>query len=263
MEYIVIAISAFATSLLTLYTGFGLGTLLLPVFVIFYPIEIAVVATAVVHFSNNVFKAASMGRNADHDLVWQFGLPAVMAAFAGAALLGVLTSSQTTIMTYALGRYACTVTPFKLIMALIMVCMAMIEFHPRLRTLSFERRHLLLGGLLSGFFGGLSGHQGALRATFLSKTGVSTAAFVGSSALIGLMVDAARLLVYGGMARTGILDTVWDFGSSGLVLTGVGMAWLGVITGKRFLHKVTMVWVQNLTGTFLLIIALALGLGIL
>ena len=263
MEYIVIAISAFATSLLTLYTGFGLGTLLMPVFVIFYPIEIAVVATAVVHFSNNVFKATTMGRNADRDLVLRFGLPAVVAAFAGAALLGVLTSSQTIIMTYALGRHACTVTPFKLIMALIVVGMAMLELHPRLRTISLDRKHLLPGGLLSGFFGGLSGHQGALRAVFLSKTGVSTAAFVGSSALIGLMVDAARLLVYGEMARTGILDTVWDLGLSGLVLTGVGMAWLGVITGKRFLHKVSMVWVHNLTAIFLLIIALALGLGIL
>ena len=32
-----------------------------------------------------------------------------------------------------------------------------------LSWLEFDRRYLPLGGLLSGFFGGLSGHQGALR----------------------------------------------------------------------------------------------------
>jgi hypothetical protein len=40
MQYFVISVATFLTSGLTLFSGFGLGTLLLPVFAIFFPIEI-------------------------------------------------------------------------------------------------------------------------------------------------------------------------------------------------------------------------------
>jgi len=55
---------------------------------------------------------------------------------------------------------------------------------------------LLVSGLtlFSGFFGGLSGHQGALRSAFLTKTGVSPQAFVGTNAVIGFMVDMVRMM---------------------------------------------------------------------
>lgn len=55
MEIIVIAIVAFFASGLTFFSGFGLGTLLLPAFALFFPIEIAISLTAIVHFLNNIF----------------------------------------------------------------------------------------------------------------------------------------------------------------------------------------------------------------
>lgn len=48
MEYVLVAVAALSISTLTLYSGFGLGTLLMPVFALFFPVEVAVVATAVV-----------------------------------------------------------------------------------------------------------------------------------------------------------------------------------------------------------------------
>ena len=39
MEYFVIPLAAFAASMLTLFSGFGLGTLLMPVVAIFFPVE--------------------------------------------------------------------------------------------------------------------------------------------------------------------------------------------------------------------------------
>jgi hypothetical protein len=52
-------------------------------------------------------------------------------------------------------------------MALLMMVFALFELLPSLRKLTFSNRHLVIGGLLSGFFGGFSGHQGALRSAFL------------------------------------------------------------------------------------------------
>ena len=48
MSYLLVAVSAFLAAGLTMYSGFGLGTLMLPVFALFLPVEMAVVATALV-----------------------------------------------------------------------------------------------------------------------------------------------------------------------------------------------------------------------
>jgi hypothetical protein len=64
-----VAVVSFGAALLTLFSGFGLGTLLLPVFALFLPVEIAVAATAVVHLANNLFKLALVGRHADRSVV--------------------------------------------------------------------------------------------------------------------------------------------------------------------------------------------------
>ena len=49
MDYLLVAAVALCVSGLTMYSGFGLGTLLMPVFALFFPIEVAVAATAIVH----------------------------------------------------------------------------------------------------------------------------------------------------------------------------------------------------------------------
>lgn len=64
IEYIVICLFALLSSGLTFFSGFGLGTLLVPVFAIFFPIELAIALTAIVHFLNNIFKLTQIGKNA-------------------------------------------------------------------------------------------------------------------------------------------------------------------------------------------------------
>ena len=94
MEYFVICLIALLGSGLTLFSGFGLGTILLPVFGLFFPIEIAVVLTALVHFMNNIFKLLLFGKKAHKEVVFKFGIPALVFAFLGAYLLKLLTEMQ-------------------------------------------------------------------------------------------------------------------------------------------------------------------------
>ena len=54
MEFVVIGVVAFLASGLTLYSGFGLGTVLLPAFALFFPAPVAVAATGVVHLLNGL-----------------------------------------------------------------------------------------------------------------------------------------------------------------------------------------------------------------
>ncbi|MEW6219887.1 MAG: TSUP family transporter [Thermodesulfobacteriota bacterium] len=262
MSYLVICGAALLVSGLTLFSGFGLGTLLMPVLALFFPVEMAVAATAVVHGANNVFKAALVGKLADKALVLKFGLPAAIAAFGGAGAL-VHVAHFGEIASYSLGTRTAVVTPVKLIMALLMLVFALFELLPSLRQLRLSSRHLFLGGLLSGFFGGFSGHQGALRSAFLAKVGISSPAFVGTSAVIGLMVDAARIAIYGTSFYHAGLAAPFSPEQWRLVTAASVAAFVGVLLGKRFLHKVTMAAIQRLTGILLLGIAVALGAGLL
>jgi uncharacterized membrane protein YfcA len=92
MEYIIICGVAIVVSALTLFSGFGLGTLLMPAFAVFFPISFAVAATAVVHLANNLFKVFLVGRRADIKVVIRFALPAALCAALGAYLLGYLSA---------------------------------------------------------------------------------------------------------------------------------------------------------------------------
>jgi len=133
---------------------------------------------------------------------------------------------------------------------------------PRFRKLEFDRRYLPLGGLLSGFFGGLSGHQGALRSAFLAKSGLSTQRFVGSNAVIGFLVDLTRIGVYLALfVSAGI--AVDRFSGWPLVISGAGAAFCGVLVGKRFLHKVTMQAVRTLVAILLFGVGAALLFGLI
>ena len=113
MELIFIALAAAGASLLTLFSGFGLGTLLTPVFALFFPVPVAIAATAIVHGANNLFKLGLLARDADWRVVARFGVPAALAAFAGAGLLGSL-DHLAPLARYELAGAQHDVTPVKL-----------------------------------------------------------------------------------------------------------------------------------------------------
>jgi hypothetical protein len=101
-----------------------------------------------------------------------------------------------------------------------------------------------------------------LRSAFLAKVGISPQAFVGTNAVIGFMVDMARIAIYGASFYLAGLATAFGPEQWRLIAAGSGAAFAGVVIGKRFLHKITMVTIQKLTGILLLGIAAALGLGL-
>ena len=93
-EYLILALLSFFAGGLTLFTGFGLSTILLPVFVIFFPVAIAVPSTAIVHFLNNFYKLFIYFKQINTRILLRFGLPALLASIAGAFLLQKLSSNE-------------------------------------------------------------------------------------------------------------------------------------------------------------------------
>lgn len=259
-KLIVAGITAFTASGLTLFSGFGLGTILLPVFALFFPVEVAVAATAVVHALNNLFKLGLLARHAVPRLLVTFGIPAVLGALPGALLLTRLASGAP-LATWHAGARACVVTPIGLVMGVLILFFAAVELVPSMQRLRVGPKWLPLGGLLAGFFGGLSGHQGALRAAFLSSLGLPPKRFVATQASLACMVDATRLLVYGRAFLTepasGLSLSDWT-----LVASSTLCAFAGAWSGSRLLTKVTVGFVRNVTGTLLVVVGLGLATGL-
>ena len=255
MEYFFVVGASFGAALLTFFSGFGLGTLLMPVVALFFPVDIAVAITAVVHLANNLFKLALVGRFAHRPALLRFGVPALLAAFVGAWLLEQLAAVAPLASYQVLGVEA-ELSPVKLLVGLLILVFVFVELSPALKARRFPARWMPVGGCLSGFLGGLSGHQGALRSMFLVKAGLSREAFLGTGVVIAVMVDVARLVTYGGMGMD-ITTT------PGLIAVAIAAAFAGSWLASRFISKVTIPGIQNLVSVLLLVIAAGLISGLI
>jgi uncharacterized membrane protein YfcA len=259
MDYLLICLVSLGVAGVTLFSGFGLGTVLLPAFALFFPLPVAIAATAVVHLANNLFKVVIVGREADRATVLRFGLPAAGAGIAGATMLGVF-AAWPPLTAYSVAGIACEVTLVKLVIAAIIVASAVYELVPSWQKLSFDRRHLLFGGLLSGFFGGLSGQQGALRSAFLLNAGLTKQQFIGTGVVVAVMVDTVRLVVYGAGFYSANLSG-FSGRLAGLVIAATLAAFAGSYLAARLVHKLTIRMVQVIVGVMLVALGVAMGLG--
>lgn len=256
-ELIIISLTAFLTAILTFFSGFGLGTILTPVFMIFFPIDLAIALTGIVHFFNNIFKLFLVGRHADKMVLLRFGIPAVVAAFIGSQIFINMSDLQALFSYSAFGRQF-EVYPVKFIISLLLVAFAGMDLLPYFRTLEFGREKLPIGGFFSGFFGGLSGNQGALRSAFLIKAGLSKETFIGTAVVVSTFVDFTRIGVYLNGINTTRLTDYWP-----LVVSASLSAILGAFIGNRLLKKVTLKSIQTIVAIMLIAISLALGAGVL
>lgn len=257
MTYLVICGIALLASCLTFFSGFGLGTLLLPAFALFFPIEQAIAMTAVVHMLNGLFKLALVGRHAHRPTLLRFGLPAIAAALLGAWVLQWLTGLPPVYRYTAFG-HAWEATPVKLVVGVLLLIFALFELWPRLRDLEFPSSWMPIGGLLSGFFGGLAGMQGALRSAFLVRAGLSKEAFIATGVVTAVLVDVSRLGVY-----TRSLLRVGQALDYPLLIAAVLSAFIGALVGNRFLKQMTMPGLQRLVAASLFLAALGLIAGVL
>jgi uncharacterized protein len=257
MEYIIICIVAFIGSGLTFFSGFGLGTLLTPVFGLFFPIDVAIALTAIVHFLNNLFKLVLTGKHINKPVALQFGIPSILAALAGAYLLTRLSGLQA-VYEYNIGERIAVVTPVKLIIAALLMIFAVLEAVPALQKIQFDKKYLPVGGLLSGFFGGLSGNQGALRSAFLLRAGLSKESFIATGVAIACMIDVSRLTIYAGRIK----ETHSSFNYTLLIMATLA-AFAGAYLGSKFLKKVTIAALQYIVAAMLFAFAILLGSGII
>ena len=261
MELVLIILVSFAAALLTFFSGFGLGTILLPVFALFFPVDVAIGLTAVVHLTNNLFKIGLVWKNISYKTLLMFGLPAMVFAFLGAHVLGLLSTSPLAFH-FSIFNKTFQTNLLHLIIALLLAVFAIFEMRKKLSSLSFGKKVLPVGGMLSGFFGGLSGHQGALRSMFLLKAGLSKEGFIATGISIAILIDISRISVYGSSFLFDKIFSTENERTIYFVLAACLAAFLGSFLGKKLLKKVTIRSLQLIVSVVLLVFAVLLAFGL-
>jgi uncharacterized protein len=257
MDYFIICLVSLLASGLTLFSGFGLGTILLPVFAFFFPIEIAITLTAIVHFLNNLFKLMLLGKYANLKIVLTFGIPAILFAFIGAFLLKHLTHLEP-ITSYYIGEKILYIEPIKIVIGLLLFFFAIMDIVPKLKNMQFDSKYLPLGGILSGFFGGLSGHQGALRSAFLIRSNLTKEAFIATGIVIACIIDISRLSVYANTIASQKSNLDYT-----LITVATLAAFCGAYFGNKLVKKITIESLQSLVAILLVFFSLLFMFGII
>jgi len=196
-------------------------------------------------------------KNIDKEVLIRFGLPSVIAASIGAYIL-VSIDDNIVVFSYYFFDKKIDVILVKFLISILLIIFAIIDLIPQIKNLHFDKKYLPVGGFLSGFFGGLSGNQGALRSAFLVKHGLEKSVFVGTTVAISSLVDITRLSVY----STNFLNLNYsDFYQLGVF--SVFSAVSGSFIGNRLLKKVTIEQIKIIVALLLILLGISLLIGIL
>jgi uncharacterized membrane protein YfcA len=192
--------------------GFGIGSILTPLLAARFGTSVAVAAVTIPHALATAVRCWRLRANIDRQVVVRFGLLSAAGALAGALLY---TQLGPTALTRILGGL------------LLLTAAGQLTGW----TSRWEPHGLLVAvfGLLSGFFGGVAGNQGGLRAAALTAFRLAPAAFVATATAIGLLVDLTRTPVYLWSSATRLRPLA---GAIGLAAIGV---LLGTLLGERIL----------------------------
>ena len=206
--------ATFFAAALTVPAGFGLATMITPVVFLWLDPHEAVAVVGIVHGSHNAWKLKVLRESVDFEAVKRYGWAMVLGALIGAAL-----------------NTAVEADPLLLIVGIALVILPLLSISEAWTNFRLPEAEDRIGGFGSGFFGGLTGHQGALRAMFLQKRLPDKSEYAATAAVLALVVDMTRVPVYVALEGWQILDAGWLI--LGLVLAAV----MGVQLGKRWLKK--------------------------
>jgi uncharacterized membrane protein YfcA len=210
--------------------GFGIGSMLTPLLALRVGTDLAVAAVALPHAFATALRCWRLRREIDFDVLKGFGLLSAAGGLAGAF-------AYTRLDAAALAR---VLGGLLVLTAVAQLWGLAARWHPRGPVVG-------LVGVASGFFGGIAGNQGGLRAAALSAFRLSPLGFVATSTATGLLVDAARTPVYLYTSGSPLL-TLW---------LPIAVATAGVLAGTLLGERILLGMPRD---RFARLLAIAIGI---
>jgi len=192
--------------------GFGIGSLLTPVLAATFGTATAVAAVAIPHAAATALRCWRLRANIDWSVLRGFGLLSAAGGLVGALLY---TRFSNDALTLTLG-----------LLLLSTALATLVDLPSRVRV-----TRIVVGvlGLLSGFFGGLAGNQGGLRAAAMLSLSLSPVRYVATATATAMLVDIVRTPIYvwraGGVLTTLVLPL--SVATAGVLI--------GTVLGERIL----------------------------
>jgi hypothetical protein len=234
LQYVSLISITLLTSVITLFTGFGVGTIMMPVMALFFDVKVAIFLAAIVHFFNNISRILLYRRNLRRDILRRFGIVSVAGAFIGSFAQLYIQSAW-----------------LKSGVGIFLILFALASLLPFPIRWKFPPVVDVAGGLLSGLIGGLIGNQGAIRSLYLLNYRLDKQELIASAAMIAVVIDATRIPVYA-VSNYGYLRE-----NLTLMLLVILASIVGTMIGGRILPKVSYEFFRRI------ILVAVLGLGIM
>ena len=212
--HLILAAAALLAAAVAAVTGFGIGSLVMPVLGLEVGTKLAVAAVAIPHLVGSAQRFWILRRHVDRRVVLGFGAMSAAGGLAG-ALLHAWVSSRT------LG----------IVFGALLILASVSELTGWMTRVRWGRRAAWVAGAVSGVLGGLVGNQGGIRAASMLGFDVPKESFVATATAIALFVDCARLPVY--LATQGReIAAIWPL----LLVATIGVL-IGTVVGVRLLAR--------------------------
>ena len=240
LQYIVLVSLSLFTSIVTLFTGFGVGTIMMPVMALFFDVKVAILLAAIVHIFNNLSRIVLYYRHLRWEIVRRFGVVSIVGAFVGSFAQLTVDSSW-----------------LKNGVGLFLALFALLSLRPGLINWKLPAVIDVAGGFLSGLIGGLIGNQGAIRSLYLLNYKLEKQELIVSAALIAVVIDLTRIPVYAYANYRYLTDNF-------LLLALVILASIaGTLIGSRILPQVSSELFKRIILVAVLLLGVLMLLGLI
>jgi len=240
MQYILLVSLSLFTSIVTLFTGFGVGTIMMPVMALFFDVKVAILLAAIVHIFNNISRIVLYYRHLRWEIVRRFGVVSILGAFVGSFAQLTVDSSW-----------------LKNGVGLFLALFALLSLRPGLINWKLPAVIDIAGGFLSGLIGGLIGNQGAIRSLYLLNYKLEKQELIVSAALIAVVIDLTRIPVYAYANYRYLTDNF-------LLLAVVILASIaGTLIGSRILPQVSSELFKRIILVAVLLLGILMLLGLI
>lgn len=222
-------LAAFLGGAIAAVSGFGIGSLLTPVLLLWFAPPLAVALVALPHALSTAVRLWQLRRDIHRPTFLHFGLTSAAGGLLGALLQGQAGSPGLT-----------------RVLALLLALAGLKELRGRPIPIPRSDFWSLAAGFLSGTFGGMVGNQGGIRAAALLRFDLSAPQLVATATATAMVVDAARTPIY-----------LWTNGSEMIARAGfiallaVGVL-AGTVAGVPLLSRIPPARYRQLLGCLLL-----------
>lgn len=168
-----------AASALSGFTGFGMSSIVTPFLIDFFPAAETFMFTGLTHTIGSLWMILFFRRSLNLRLLLAFGIPGIIGSFLGSQISLAL---PRVLLIHFMGIF-------------LVLYVVLVRWYARYHFPA-EMKFAILGGSLAGFFAGVFGFSGAIRALFLSSFALPKEEYILTSHLLELGVDITRSGTY-------------------------------------------------------------------